>query len=86
MPTYQHFQEAKKSENLPEKENVGACLTCKYWEQEQRAVSQAELLAKCMQPQILPLGLLVTGSSACNRWALMPNVAPEARAYAEQGE
>ena len=86
MPTYEHFQEAKKSEDLPNKENVGACLTCKYWEQELRAVSQAELLAKCVQPQILPLGLLVTGSSACNKWMLMPNVAPEARAYAEQGE
>ena len=34
MPTYEHFQQAKKAESLPDTEKIGACITCKWWKAE----------------------------------------------------
>ena len=37
MPLYPHVQEVKKAQPLPKQpdEQIGVCLTCKYWQVEQ---------------------------------------------------
>lgn len=86
MALYEHFQEVKKAEKLPEEDSVGVCLTCKYWDvQEKRSESQTPQLALCVQENLKPYALIVSGSSGCNKWKEQPNVAPEAKAYAERG-
>jgi len=87
MPTYEHFQELKKDTALPKHDKVGACLTCKYWKvKEYRNEDLVPRLALCVQPQLKPYALIVSGSSGCNKWAAKPNKEPEAAAYAERGE
>lgn len=87
MPTYEHFQDLKKATTLPRHDKVGACLTCRYWDVgERRGESIAPRLARCIQPQLEPYALLVSGSSACNKWAEVPGKGPAAAAYAERGE
>ncbi len=87
MATYKHFQEAKKAETLPESEKVGVCLTCRYWDLEDtRPTALTGQIARCLYPQLQAVALLVSGSSACNKWAEYANAGPEAKAYAEQGE
>jgi len=87
MPTYEHFQELKTATRLPKHDKVGACLTCRYWKvEEYRTEALAPRGALCVQPQLEPYALIVSGSSACNKWAEKPNKEPEAAAYAERGE
>ncbi len=87
MPTYQHFQEVKKAVPLPDREKIGVCLTCRYWQVEERRTEMlAPRLGVCVQPDLKAFGLIVSGSSACNQWAEKPGIAAEAKAYAEQGE
>lgn len=87
MPTYPHFQETKKAEPLPEKQNVGACLTCQYWAVETpRLEAVVQLVGLCVQPELKNYALIVSGSSACNKWKEQTEAGPEAKAYAERGE
>ncbi len=89
MPTYTHLQEVKKTESLPaaEGEKIGVCLTCHYWEAETpRAEAHVPKLALCVQSQLKPFALIVSGSSGCNKWKEHPEAGPQAKAYAERGE
>ncbi len=87
MSAYHHFQEVKNSETLPEAEKLGMCLNCKHWNVE--GVLQLDIkehLAVCIYPELKPYALIVSGTSACNKWAERSNVDPEAKAYSKQGE
>lgn len=89
MPTYSHLQEVKKAETLlvAEGEKIGVCLTCSYWEVETpRPESLTAKLALCIQPQLEPYALIVSGSSGCNKWKMNDGAGDEAKAYAEKGE
>ncbi len=87
MPTYEHFQQLKAATQLPEHDKVGACLTCRYWQvEERRTEALVPRLALCVHPELEPYALIVSGSSGCNKWAEKPNKEPEAAAYAERGE
>lgn len=86
MPTYAHFQEVKKALDLPQKDKMGACLTCRYWDvEEDRTVAITTRVARCIQPDLKNYALVVSGSSACNKWQEKPGVDPKATAYAKQG-
>lgn len=89
MSTYPHLQELKKSESPPkaEGEQIGVCLTCKYWDADTpRPESLTPMLALCIYPALKPYALIVSGSSGCNKWAEQPGAGDEAKAYAERGE
>jgi len=87
MPLYKHFQEVKKAVALPDADKVGVCLTCKYWDvEEARSESLTAQLALCVQQELKPFALIVSGSSGCNKWAEKPAIEPEAKAYAKRGE
>ena len=87
MSTYSHFQELKKAVELPKHDKVGVCLTCTFWQAEQaRRAVIAPRLARCVQPKLKPFGLIVSGSSACNKWKEKPDIEPKAKAYAKLGE
>lgn len=87
MPTYEHFQALKKATTLPDHDKVGACLTCKYWQvEEYRTEAIVNRVALCVQPELAPYALIVSGSSGCNKWVAKPKKEPEAGAYAERGE
>lgn len=87
MALYEHFQEVKKAETLPKSDSVGVCLTCKFWDvEEERSESQTSHLALCVQEDLKPYALIVSGSSGCNKWKEQPQVSAEAKAYAERGE
>ncbi len=87
MPTYKHFQEVKKAVRLPDRDKVGVCLTCRYWDVEgRRSEALTPRLALCKQPDLKPFALIVSGSSACNKWAEKPGIGPNAKAYAKRGE
>lgn len=86
MPTYAHFQDVKKALDLPHKDKVGVCLTCRYWDvEEHRTPDIAARVSRCLQPELKNYALIVSGSSACNKWQEKPDVAPEATAYAKHG-
>ncbi len=87
MALYQHFQQAKKAENLPDADKMGICLNCKYFDVEgQTTLDQKQQLAHCVYPALIPFALIVSGTSACNKWAERENVDPDAKAYSKQGE
>ncbi len=87
MSLYPHFQEVKKAVSLPMSEQIGACLTCSYWDAPTpRPESQVEQVAVCVQPALKPFALIVSGSSACDKWKEQTDAGPEAKAYAERGE
>lgn len=89
MPTYEHLQDVKKVETLPaaEGEQIGVCLTCTYWEAETpRREAHVSKLALCVQSQLKPYALVVSGSSGCNKWKKHSDAGPEAEAYAKRGE
>lgn len=87
MPTYEHFQQLKAATQLPAHDKIGACLTCTHWQvEERRTEATAPRLALCVQPQLAPYALIVSGSSGCNKWVAKANKEPEAAAYAERGE
>ena len=87
MPMYQHYQDLKTATELPQHDKVGACLTCAYWEvTEYRSEAIVQGVALCLHPRLLPFALIVSGSSACNKWEPKPDKEPAAGAYAERGE
>jgi|GEM_PF-1452857 len=87
MPMYEHYQDVKTATELPGHDKVGACLTCSYWEvTEYRSEAIVQRVALCLHPALTPHALIVSGSSACNKWEAKPNKEPEAAAYAERGE
>ncbi len=87
MSLHHHFQEVKKAETLPNAEKLGMCLNCKYWSAEGTlTLDKKEHLAVCVYPELKPYALIVSGTSACNKWAERANVDPEAKAYSKQGE
>lgn len=87
MPTYPHYQALKAASRLPKHDKIGACLTCKYWKvDEYRTEALVGEVALCVQPQLKPYALIVSGGSACNKWVAKPNKEPEAAEYAERGE
>ncbi len=87
MPIYEHFQQAKKAESLPESEKVGACITCKWWNADApRPRANVNQIAVCIYPQLKEYALLVSGSSGCNKWQEHPDAGAEAKQYAEQGQ
>ena len=87
MPVYPHFQEAKKAYDLPMEAKVGACLTCSWWQVETpRPETETQMVGLCIQPELKAAALIVSGSSACNKWHLHPAAGDEAHAYAERGE
>ncbi len=87
MPTYEHYQTLKAATRLPKHDKIGACLTCKFWKvEEYRTEAIVDQVALCVQPQLKPYGLIVSGASACNKWVAKPHKEPEAAAYAERGE
>ncbi len=68
MPTYEHFQQIKKASRLPDPDKVGACLTCNYWQvEEPRLKALIDRLELCVQPDLKPYALIVSGASACNK-------------------
>lgn len=87
MAAYQHFQDVKKAEPLPETDKMGLCLNCSYWDVEgQTSLEQKQHLARCVYPSLQPFALVVSGTSACNKWKERENVDAEAKAYSKQGE
>lgn len=85
MPAYKHYQILKKEEGLEKPKKIGACLTCKYWDvPRERHESQVPLVARCIHRTLKQYQLLVSGGSACNRWAEYTNNAPDAKEYAER--
>lgn len=87
MSAYQHFQEVKNAEPLPEADKLGMCLNCKYWNVEGiLKLDLKEHLAVCIYPELKPYALIVSGISACNKWVARPEVDPGAKAYSKQGE
>ena len=86
MPVYSHFQEVKKSQSLPMAAQVGACITCSYWEVETpRPESETAKVGLCVQPSLKDYALIVSGSSACNKWHDKPEAGTAAHTYAEAG-
>lgn len=87
MPIHDHYQALKKANTLPAHPDIGACLTCTFWEvTERRTEALVSMVALCIHPELIPYALIVSGGSACNRWEEKPNKEPEAAAYAERGE
>lgn len=87
MPVYQHFQQIKKDHQLPMAQQVGACITCSYWDAEApRPEDETEMVGLCSQPELKGFALIVSGSSACNHWNHQSNAGEEAEAYTHQGE
>lgn len=87
MPTFEHFQQIKNEMDLPKHDKVGACLTCSYWQvEEARGKELIGRLALCIQPELETYALIVSGSSACNKWKEKTPIKAEAKAYAKQGE
>lgn len=87
MPTYAHYQHAKSANAFPRHDQIGACLTCKWWDTtEHRDESLVGRVALCVQEELKPFALLVSGGSACNRWEEKANKEPEAHAYASRDE
>ena len=63
MAVYQHFQQLKMAEPLPDVQKVGACITCNWWEVETprpveeavRPVAAAELASPVVRFRSGPL-------------------------------
>lgn len=87
MALHDHFQEVKKAETLPDADKMGLCLNCSFWEVEgQTVLAQKDRLARCVHPALKPFALVVSGTSACNKWKERKNVDPAAKEYSKQGE
>jgi len=87
MPVYQHIQQAKRMEQLPMAQQVGACITCNWWNVETpRPEAEKNLVGRCVQPELKDFGLIVSGASGCNHWADQPGAGEEAHRYAERSE
>jgi len=87
MPTYEHFQQVKKAVQLPDHDEVGVCLTCRFWQvEETRRETITARLALCVQEDLRPYALIVSGASGCNKWKEKPEIESEAKGYAKRGE
>jgi hypothetical protein len=87
MPVFQHFQDVKKSQQLPMAEQVGACITCNWWNVETpRPEEETKMVGVCVQPQLQGYALIVSGASACNKWSDKLEAGEEAHRYAEHAE
>ncbi len=87
MSLYNHFQDAKNAETLPESDGLGMCLNCKYWDAEGTlTLDHKGQLAVCILPALKPYALIVSGTSACNKWKARENIDPQAKAYSKLGE
>lgn len=85
MPIYQHIQQAKRSQPLPMAQQIGACITCSFWNVETpRPESEVPMVGVCVQPELKGFALIVSGASGCNHWREQPDAGAEAKAYAEQ--
>lgn len=83
MPVYQNLQQARRSEPLPMAQQVGACITCSFWNVETpRPQEEANMVGRCVLPELKGYALIVSGSSGCNQWAEQPDVGDEAKRYA----
>ena len=72
MPAFNHLQEVKNAIPLPVHpgEEIGVCLTCKYWQVEDtRMEAQSPLVAVCVQPELKDFALVLSGSSGCDKMA-----------------
>lgn len=86
MPTYSHYQECKKAQNLENPNRIGACLTCRFWDAEgSRTKELAPEEALCLHPALNKFQLIVSGGSGCNAWDKDANVAPDAEEFATTG-
>lgn len=87
MAVYQHYQEVKKTHALPMAEQVGACLTCNWWDETApRPAEEKDMVGLCVQPTLKGFALIVSGSSACNKWEKYPNAGQEAQDYSLHGD
>lgn len=89
MPVFEHFQQLKNHIPLPaEKKQIGACLTCSYWDADdvKRTEGQVAHVAVCLHPDLVEYSLIVSGGSACSKWEEEPAAGAEAMAYAERYE
>ena len=87
MATYEHFQQAKKSESVPDGHHVSACLTCTHWDAPTpRMEAMTREVALCLFRDLRRYGLLVNGSSACNQWNGHPEAGADANAYAARDQ
>ncbi len=87
MPAYTHNQLLKQAENLRNAEKIGACITCRYWDvSAQRTRAHIDRLARCMQPDLKPAQLIVSGGSACNKWSKKNGVPATVTDYAHEHE
>ena len=87
MPVYNHLNEAKKQHPLPMAQQIGACITCNYWEVETpRPAEEAKMVGVCIQHDLKDFGLVVAGASGCNHWEKNPMVGLEAERYAQEAK
>ena len=49
-------------------ENWGACMDCEWWQIEPRAAVAEETVGRCIEEELQPFQLLVTGNSGCNHF------------------
>src|SRR5689334_16089822 len=67
MENYEHFGETRRGETDEASEKVGPCLTCRYWQtDEQRTPNLSGSIMQCVQSELKPFHLMVSGSSGCN--------------------
>ena len=87
MTTHGHYQQVKKAEHLSHQDKIGACLTCRYWKAKgERMEPHNQLVALCVQPELALFELIVSGSSACNRWEKADSVSKNAELYSKRYE
>ena len=87
MPVYAHYNQAKQKQSLPMAQQIGACITCSFWEVETpRPAEEVDMVGLCVQPQLKDFALIVSGGSACNHWAKQDGAGNDAESYAHQGE
>jgi len=68
-------------------EEIGACITCNWWNVEApRPEDEIQMVGVCVQPQLQGYALIVSGSSACNKWKDKLDAGDAAHQYAQQGE
>ncbi len=87
MASYEHFQQCKNAEDVPQPDDLGMCLNCKYWDVEGTPkLDIKEEVAVCVLPELKPFALIVSGTSACNKWKEREHIDPDAKAYSKQGD
>jgi hypothetical protein len=49
-------------------ENWGECMSCEWWQIEPDATVAEDTVGRCIEEQLQPFQLLVTGDSGCNQF------------------